>query len=100
MLGYLLVALGATWAVQQRRLADNSGAFTPAGTFAASALVTVGAPGLSAERRGTAQPAYRKPVRFTPFIADRVVSATALLLIVADAGLSLHDLALMLKLFS
>jgi len=100
VLGYFLVALGAIWAVQQRRLADNSGAFTPAEAFASRALVTVGAPGLSVERRGTAQPAYLKPVRFTPFIADRVVSAIALLLIVADAGLSLHDLALMLKLFA
>jgi len=100
VLGYLLVALGAMWAIQQRRLAENSGASTPAVAFASRALATVGAPGLSVERRGTAQPAYPKPARFTPFIADRVVSAVALLLIIADAGLSLHDLALMLKLFA
>ena len=100
VLGYLLVALGAMWAIQQRRLADNSGASTPIGAFASRALATVGAPGLSVERRGTVQQAYLKPARFTPFIADRIVSAIALLLIVADAGLSLHDLALMLKLFA
>jgi hypothetical protein len=100
VLGYLLVALGAMWAIQQRRLADNSGALTPALAFASRALVTVGAPGLSVERRGTVQPAYRKSARFTPFIAERIVSAIALLLIVADAGLSLHDLALMLKVFA
>ena len=100
VLGYLLVALGAMWAIQQRRLADNSGASTPAVAFASRALATVGAPGLSVERRGTVQPAHPKPARFTPFMADRVVSAVALLLIVADAGLSLHDLALMLKLFA
>jgi hypothetical protein len=46
------------------------------------------------------QTAYSKPVRLTPVIADRIVSATALLLIVADAGLSLHDLALMLNVFA
>jgi hypothetical protein len=100
VLGYLLVALGAMWSIQQRRLADNSGACTPAVALASRALVTIGAPGLSVERRGTVQAAYLKPARFTPFMADRIVSAIALLLIVADAGLSLHDLALMLKLFA
>jgi hypothetical protein len=100
VLGYFLVALGAMWAIQQSRLADNSGASTPALAFASRALATVGAPGLSVERRGTMQPAYLRPARLTPFIADRIVSAIALLLIVADAGLSLHDLALMLKLFA
>jgi hypothetical protein len=100
VLGYLLVALGAMWAIRQRRLADNSGASTPAVAFASRALVTVGAPGLSVERPSTVPPAYPKPARFTPFMADRVVSAIALLLIVADAGLSLHDLALMLSMFA
>jgi hypothetical protein len=99
VLGYLLVALGAMWAIQQRRLADKSCISAPAGVLASRALVTVGAPGLSIERRSTVRAAYLKPSRFTPFIADRIVSAIALLLIVADAGLSLHDLALMLNLF-
>jgi len=100
VLGYLLVALGAMWAIQQRRLAGSSSASTPAEAFASRALATVGAPGLSVARRGTVPPPYLKPARFTPFIADRTVSAIALLLIVGDAGLSLHDLALMLKLFT
>ena len=102
VLGYLLVALGAIWAIQQRRLADSAGAGTSTltGVLAARALVTVGGPGPSIESRGTVQTAYSKPVRLTPVIADRIVSATALLLIVADAGLSLHDLALMLNVFA
>ena len=104
VLGYLLVALGAMWAIQQRRLADNSGALGPVGAFAPRAFAprafaTVGAPGLSVERRGTVQPGYLKPARLTPFMADRIISSVALVLIVADAGISLHDLALMLNLF-
>ncbi len=99
VLGYLLVALGAMWAIQQRRLADNSGASRPAGALAPRVFATVGAPGLSVERRDTVQPGYLKPARFTPFMADRIVSSVALMLIVADAGISLHDLALMLNLF-
>ena len=77
VLGYFLVALGAMWAIQQRRLADNSGVSRPAAAFAPRALVTVGAPGLSVERRGTVQPGYLKPARFTPFRADRIISAVA-----------------------
>jgi hypothetical protein len=34
-----------------------------------------------------------------PSMADRVISAVALMLIVADAGISLHDFALMPKVF-
>jgi hypothetical protein len=100
VLGYLLVALGAMWAIQQRRLADSSDASTPAAVFASRALATVGAPGLSVERRDIVRTAHVESARFTHFIADRIVSGVALLLIVADAALSLHDLALMLNVFA
>jgi len=50
-------------------------------------LAIRGAPRLSVERRGTVQPGYLKPALFTPFMADRIISAVALMLILPDAGI-------------
>jgi hypothetical protein len=96
VLGYLLVTLGALWAIRQGRHADNSGASTPAWALPSHALVSVGAPEITVQERAAVQAVYLKPGWFTPVIADRMVNATGLLLIVADAGVSLYDLALML----
>jgi hypothetical protein len=100
VLGYLLVALGAMWTIRSRRLAGHSGASTPAWSLPSRALASVGAPGITVQERVAVPAAYLQPGRFTPAIADRIVNATGLLLIVADAGLCLYDLALMLKMLA
>ena len=52
VLGYLLVALGAMWAIQQRRLADNSGALGPVG--ASLAVPSLPVPSLPSVLLGSA----------------------------------------------
>ena len=94
VLGYLLVALGAIWAILQRRHGDNPGSSTAGWTLPSSGA-TVGAPGLTDQEWTATQAVRLQPGRFTPAVADRIVSSVGLLLIVAASGISLYDLALM-----
>jgi len=97
VLGYLLVALGAIWAIQQRRLADNSRAAAAAWALASPSLATVGAPGLAIQQPATVRAPYLKPSTFTPRIADHIVNSVGVFLIISDAGLCLYDLHLVVR---
>jgi diguanylate cyclase len=102
VLGYLLVALGALWAMINPAPAAGEITRATRSTIQGPYLrvTAAGATGLSLKESAVFHGAYMKPSWFTKATADQIVYAGSVLIILADAAISLYDLAQILKLIN
>ena len=101
VIGYLLMALGALWVVSHPDSTSREMARAINWTLPGpSPSIARGALGISVKEMPALHAPYAQSGWFTKATADRIVYSTSALLILADAGLCLYDLALMLKMLS
>lgn len=99
VIGYFLIALGALWNLRTPTVvADNPAQFrcsTPAGSYRPMTPTSSSGAALSwpVPSRGM----YFQPSWFTQSAANHIIYSGVILLIMADAGVSLYDLSLILR---